>query len=72
MAARCLFVLASVMIALVPPQARAKGQPTSVHVIAAVPLVIPRALPNISPDEVLKGCGNHRYRDPTTHQCRSF
>jgi hypothetical protein len=72
MSARCLIVVASAMIALAPIQATAKGQPTPVHVIAAVPPVMPRALPDLSADKLLKGCGNHRYRDLTTQKCRSF
>jgi hypothetical protein len=72
MSARYLLVIASAMIALGPVQALAKGQPTPVHVIAAVPPVIPRALPSVSADKLLRGCGTHRYRNPTTQQCRGF
>ena len=76
MFARYLIIVASPVIALTPVQALAKGQPTPVHVIAAVAPVVPamvaRGLPNISADKLLKGCGNHRYRDATTQQCRSF
>jgi hypothetical protein len=73
MFARYVLVIASAMTALAPVQTLAKGQPTPVHVIAAVPPVIPRALPSELPaDKLLRGCGTHRYRDPTTQQCRSF
>ena len=76
MSARYVLVIASAMVALPPVQALAKGAPTPVHAIAAVSLVVPHALPtelpNVSADKLLKGCGTHRYREPTTHQCRSF
>jgi len=72
MPARSLLVITSVLMALGPVQALAKGQPTVVHAIDAVPPVVHRVLPNISADELLSGCGNHRYRDVTTNQCRSF
>jgi hypothetical protein len=66
-----LLVITSLLMALDPVQALAKGQPT-VFGADAVPAVVNRALPNISADELLSGCGNHRYRDVTTHQCRGF
>lgn len=76
MSVRYGLVIASAMIALASVQALAKGAPTPVHAIAAVPLlvshVLPTELPNVSADKLLKGCGTHRYREPTTHQCRSF
>jgi hypothetical protein len=72
MPARYVLVIASAVIALAPVQTLAKGPPTPVHVIAAVPLVVPHALPNVSADKLIKGCGTHRYRDPTTQRCRSF
>ena len=76
MSARYVFVIALAMIAQAPVQALAKGAPTPVHAIAAVPLVVshvlPTELPNVSADKLLKGCGTHRYREATTQQCRSF
>jgi hypothetical protein len=50
----------------------AKGQPTVFHAIDAVPPVVHRALPNISADELLGGCGNHRYRDDVLDHCRAW
>jgi hypothetical protein len=76
MSARFILVIASATVALAPIQALAKGQPTPTHAIAAVSLVVPHVLPtelpNVSADKLLKGCGTHRYREPTTQQCRSF
>lgn len=72
MSARYALIITSALIAVAPVQAIAKGQPTPVHVIAAVPPVIPRALPDISSDKFLRGCGTHRYRDRATQQCRGF
>jgi hypothetical protein len=72
MSARSLLVITSVLMALGPVQALAKGQPTVVHTIDAVPAVVQYALPNAAAAELLSGCGNHRFRDVTTHQCRSF
>jgi hypothetical protein len=76
MSARYVLVIASAMVALVPIQALAKGAPVVAHAVAAVPLVVshvvPRALPDVSTDKLLRGCGTHRYRDPTTQQCRGF
>ena len=76
MLARYVLVIASAMIVLAPVRTLAKGAPTVVHAIAAVPPLIPRALPtalpDVSADKLLRGCGTHRYRDPTTQRCRSF
>jgi len=40
------------------------------HVIAAIPLLIPRSLPDVSVRTVLAGCGGHRQFDPRTEKCR--
>jgi hypothetical protein len=53
------YVLAAGAMRLPPP-----------HVIAAVPLVVPHSLANITAQEALGGCGTHRQRDPETQQCR--
>jgi hypothetical protein len=71
MSSRCLVVIALAMTVLAPVHAVAKGAPTPVHVIAAVPPVI-HSLPDISAEKLLAGCGGHRYQDVATHQCRSF
>ena len=76
MSTRYVLVIASAMIALAPVQTVAKGAPVVFHAVAMVPPVVPRALPStfpdVSADKLLRGCGTHRYRDPTTQQCRSF
>jgi len=40
------------------------------HVIAAIPMVVPYSLPDISARTVLAGCGGHRQIDPRTQKCR--
>ena len=70
---RTLFaVIVAVVTMLTPTYVLAAGAmrlPPS-HVIAAVPLVVPHSLPNISGHEALGGCGTHRQRDPETQKCR--
>jgi hypothetical protein len=40
------------------------------HVIAAIPVIIPRSLPDVSVRTVLAGCSGHRQFDPRTQKCR--
>ena len=74
MMGRLVILVALAELTIVAPTlASAKGgyvRPPPVHVIAAVPLVVPHSLPNISAHEVLGGCGSHRQRDPETQRCR--
>ena len=77
MSTRYVLVIASAMIAFAPVQTLAgMGAPVVFHAVATVPPVVPpalpSALPDVSADKLLRGCGTHRYRDPTTRQCRSF
>jgi hypothetical protein len=71
---RTLFaVIVTAATVLIPACGLAKGGYVGlppVHVIAAVPLVVPQSLPNISAHEALGGCGTHRQRDPETQRCR--
>jgi hypothetical protein len=71
MSARYLAVALAMMV-LVPVEGLAKGAPTPVHVVAAIPPVVLHTLPDISAEKLLSGCGGHRYRDPVTQQCRGF
>jgi hypothetical protein len=71
---RTLFTVAiAILTMVIPVCVWAKGgyvRPPSVHVIAAVPLVVPHSLPSISAHEAFGGCGSHRQRDPETQKCR--
>jgi hypothetical protein len=70
---RTLFaVIVAVVTVLTPTYVLAAGamRLPPPHVIAAVPLVVPHSLPNISGRDALGGCGTHRQRDPETQKCR--
>lgn len=72
MSARYLAAVMLALMALAPVQGLAKGAPTPVHVVAAIPPVVTHTLPDISAEKLLSGCGGHRFRDPATHECRGF
>jgi hypothetical protein len=70
---RTLFAVAVISATILAPgcvlAAGAMRLPPT-HVIAAIPLVIPRSLPDVSVRTILAGCGGHRQFDPRTQKCR--
>jgi hypothetical protein len=73
MRTRCFAVGVAAMTVLTPACVMAKGgyvRPPPVHVIAAVPLVVPQSIPHISPNEVFARCGAHRHYDVAAQKCR--
>lgn len=64
---RMLYPAAVALIVLAPALACAKASPPKVIAASIVPAP---SLPQLSPHEILGGCGKGRVRDAETHRCR--
>lgn len=64
---RMIYPVAVVLVALSPSLAYAKASPP--RTVAASMISSP-SLPQLSPHEILGGCGKGRFRDAATHLCR--
>jgi hypothetical protein len=68
---RMLYPAAVVLIAITPSLVYAKGgmrlPPPHPVTASIVPTI---TLPQLSPGDILGGCGRGRYRDAGTHRCR--
>ena len=65
--ARMLYPAALVLAVLSPSLAYAKASPTKTVTAAMLPSP---SLPQLSPHDILGGCGKGRLRDAATHLCR--
>jgi hypothetical protein len=64
---RMLYPAALLLVVLSPDLAYAKASP--IRTVTAAILPSP-SLPQLSPHEILGGCGRGRVRDAATHLCR--